>query len=114
MALNRDTLRKVFLGKAVWAVFVLFAVVWILAWNSSFPESFYAVLYPLWMPGYLAVLLTTALRNSYLPWFGSGLLFGVAVFLVLYLEAVVVSSVYYTLRHIYRTYRRGQERNASA
>lgn len=53
------------------------------------------------VPGYLAVLAASGVRNVYLSWLGSGAQFYAVAGAFLYLEAVVLMAVYLGVRYVY-------------
>lgn len=53
------------------------------------------------VPTYLAILLASGVRNTYLASLGSGMLFYTVAFVFLYLQAVVLSALYLGFRHVY-------------
>lgn len=85
------TLRRLFVGREVGAVLV------VLIAGSLLTSAF--------VPGYIAVLLASGVRNVHLPWLGSGAPFYTVAFLFLYLEAVVLTAVYVSLRTLFQKYR---------
>jgi len=90
MSFNTGGVRRLFVGKEVGIVLGI-----LLAGSLLIQGRF--------LPGYLAVLLASGLRNVYLAWLGSGALFYAVAFVFLYLQAVVVTAIYLSLRTIYRS-----------
>lgn len=81
-------IRRVFVGETVGVIFGI-----LLAGTVLIQGAF--------VPGYIAVLYASGLRNVYLPWLGSGAVFYSVVCLFLYLQAVVLAGLYFLLRHLY-------------
>ena len=107
------TLQRTLADRTVLLAFAFLAVFWIPVDAGWLFEPLYAVLYPFWLPGYLSVLFASGLRNVYLPWLGSGVLFEAVGYAFLYLEAVLLAGVYRALRGVYRTYQRGKAETAA-
>lgn len=110
MSNARPALHRVLADRTVWITFALLIGCWLPASAGWLPEQSYAYLYPFWLPGYLAVLAASGLRNVSLSWLGSGLLFDAVWVAFLYGEAVVLAGCYRFGRHVYRAYRRGRDR----
>lgn len=90
MKSNNSVVRRVFVGREVGIVFGI-----LLAGTILVPGSF--------LPAYLAVLLASGLRNIYISGLGSGPAFYAVAFAFLYIQAVGITSVYLTIRSIYRS-----------
>lgn len=105
---NRSLLQRATMDRTVWAAFALLIGLWLPASAGWLPEQSSAYLFPFWLPGYLAVLVASGLRNGYLPWLGSGVLFTAVWVSLIYVEAVFVAGCYRSVRHVYRRYRRGR------
>lgn len=114
MSGNGITAYSIVAGKAVRLVFTFIFGFWAILETGWLPEVLYAPLYPFWLPSYLAIALASSVRNNLFPLLGSGFLFYVAIFLFIYLEAVVLANLYRVLRHVYRTYQRGREKQAAS
>ena len=114
MAGNGVTAYSILAGKAVRLVFAFIFGFWVILETGWLPEVLYAPLYPFWLPSYLAIALASGVRNNFFPWLGSGLLFYVAILLFIYLEAVILANLYRVLWHVYRTYQRGREKQATS
>ena len=111
MSLKRADFRRVLAGKAVGVMFVFFIGVWMLMEVGVFErlgDPFVGVLLPVWSPVYLAILFASGLRNTYLPWLESGVLFSLLIAILLYVEAVLLAGISRTLRAGYRTYQQGE------
>ena len=52
---------------------------------------------------YFAILVASGLRNVYFAWLGSGLLFDIAVALVLFLEALALAVLIHLGRRVFST-----------
>ena len=107
------TTYSLFAGKAVRVVFLFILGFWVVLETDWLPDVLYAPLYPFWLPSYLAIALASGVRNTVFPWLESGLLFYIAIILFIYLEAVILANLYRVLRHVYRTYQRGREKQAT-
>lgn len=92
MNVERGGVRRLFFGKVVGVVLGI-----LLAGTMLIRGSF--------VPAYLAVLLASGLRNVYIAWLGSGVLFYAAAFVFLYLQAVAVTAVYLALLTTYQSLR---------
>lgn len=101
MTTGTQSLRRIFVGREVGLVFSI-----LLAGSLLISGGF--------VPGYLAVLLASGLRNVYLGWLGSGILFYAVALVFLYLEAVALTMAYVGLRYVYESIQNQPERNASA
>ena len=101
MTTETQSLRRIFVGREVGLVFSI-----LLAGSLLISGGF--------VPGYLAVLLASGLRNVYLGWLGSGILFYAVALVFLYLEAVALTMAYVGLRYVYESIQNQPERNASA
>lgn len=97
MILTVSEFRRLFVGKEVGTILAV-----LLAGSLLISGGF--------VPAYLAVLLASGVRNVYLSWLGSGVLFYAVAFFFLYLQAVVLTAIYYVLRRGYQTFRK-QPRN---
>lgn len=93
-------IRRLFVGKEVGSILAV-----LLAGSLLIPGGF--------VPGYLALLFASGVRNVYLAWLGSGVLFYVVAFFFLYLQAVVLTVLYFVFRHGYQTFRK-QPRNGAS
>ncbi|WP_224267804.1 hypothetical protein [Haloprofundus salinisoli] len=87
--------------------FAFLLLVWIPVSEGWLVEPLYAILYPVWLPGYLAVLGASAVRNLYLPWLGSGLSFYTIALALLFLEAALVARLLRFVAWAYRARRGG-------
>ena len=108
------TSYSILAGEAVKLVFAFILGFWVLLETGWLPDLLYAPLYPFWLPAYLAIALASGVRNNVFPWLESGPLFHVAIILFIYLEAVILANLYRILRHVYRTYQRGREKQATS
>jgi hypothetical protein len=90
------TLRRWFAGRAVVTVLGVLVGFWMLSDLNLVPGWSYAVLYPIVLPWYLAILLASGLRNAFLP--GADWPIYVVGFLFLYFEAVLIGAGYRALR----------------
>lgn len=91
MTFNNAGVRRLFVGKEVGIVLGI-----LLAGT---------MLIPAFIPGYLAVLFASGLRNVFLAWLGSGVLFYAVAFVFLYLQAVAVTAIYLAVQTIYQSFR---------
>lgn len=94
-------IRRLFVGKEVGKILAV-----LIAGTLLISGSF--------VPTYLAVLLASGVRNGYLAWLGSGVLFYTVAFFFLYLEAVALTATYFGLRSMYLTLRRLPRNESSA
>lgn len=101
MTPETSSIRRLFIGKVVG---ILFSI--LLAGSLLISGGF--------VPTYLAVLLASGLRNVYLGWLGSGVLFYAVALVFLYLEAVVMTLLYFGLRCAYENLQNRPKRNAPA
>lgn len=92
MTVNNGGVRRLFVGKEVGVVLGI-----LLAGTILIQGSF--------VPAYLAVLLASGLRNVYIAWLGSGVLFYAVAFVFLYLQAVAVTAMYLALQTTYHSLR---------
>lgn len=96
-----SSVRRVFAGREVG---ILFGV--LLAGTLLISDGF--------VPGYLAVLAASGVRNVYLGWLGSGPLFYAVAGVFLYLQAVALTALYLGLGYVYTSIQHRQTRNASS
>lgn len=87
MTLPDSGVRRILAGKEVGIVFGI-----LLAGSLLIQGSF--------LPGYLAVLFASGVRNVYLAWLGDGILFWAVALFALYAQAVVVTASYLTVQTI--------------
>ena len=114
MGSDGKTIYRILAGKTVQLVFAFIFGFFILIDTSWLPEPLYAPLYPFWLPSYLAIAVATGVRNTVFPWLESGVLFDVAILLLIYVEAVLLAGLFRFLRNIYQTYQRGREARANS
>lgn len=95
------TVRRVFAGREVGIIFGV-----LLGGTLLISGGF--------VPGYLAVLLASGVRNVYLAWLGSGPLFYAVAGVFLYLQAVALTAVYLGLRYVYTSIQNRPWRGASS
>lgn len=88
MVYEAGDIRRVVAGKDTVVALVVLLAGW-------------AILPTGYLPGYFATLLPTLLRNVYLPELGYGLAFFAIAFLALYVEAVILTALYYLGRDLY-------------
>lgn len=96
-----SSVRQLFVGKEVGIIFA------VLLGGSLLISGVF-------VPGYLAVLAASGVRNVYLLWLGSGALFYAVAGFFLYLEAVVLTAIYLGLRYVYMSIQNRPTRNISS
>lgn len=114
MVYSSRAVYRMFAGKSVQFIFAFIVVVWLILELGWLPEWLYAPLYPFWFPTYLAFAIGSGVRNTVLPWLGSGFLFDIAVLLSIYVESVLLAGLFRSLRSIYQTYQRGRDAKADS
>lgn len=80
--------------------------IWALSELDVMTSDLAAVLYPAVLPWYVAVLLTSGIRNGALPWLGSGILFDLVALGFMIVEAVAIGGAYHLLRRAWAGLRR--------
>lgn len=99
MGNSSKAIRRMFISKEVLGIFLILAGMTLIWEINSLPEEITDILWPLFVPEYIAAVFIVVLQNVFSVIVNEPL-FWVLVVLSIYLQAVVLANLYVTIRYV--------------